>query len=425
MRYTSPEIDRYAGIEFYSTSFEGIGGVIKKNNDDFEVKELIYQDFLDKLTPISITKNKIPIYGISKKGIDSNHAIILLQKKLGINFKIIGIKDAKATTFQYASTLLTKKTYANHSIGNIHINLIGYSQKPLDKSILIGNKFKIKIANPNIQSEKRLKKIFYSELVNVGNYYGLQRFGSERLVTHLVGKSILQRKFDKAADLLLTYTTKYDTKYSKEIRQKLRDLKNRPELVKWIPHGMDLERNIANAVVKRKDPVSVLRAIPINIRRLFVQAFQAFVFNKTLSKFIEMEIDLFRCERDDLCFEVYDNFIFGKIKKFNGNDDLSIRHIPIIKLPGYSVNLGKNKFDQILKSILYDEKIEEKDFYIKEMQELSESGGYRPAGLLFKDLKYGIDNDSILVEFSIPKGSYATTILREIMKSKDPIDSGF
>lgn len=425
MNYTSPEIDKCAGIDYYSTSFSGTGGTIKKSNEDFEVKELISTDFLNKITPTSTIKNKIPLYEISKKGLDSNHAIILLRKRLGINFKIIGIKDAKATTSQYGSTLYSKKIYKNYSVDNIKITLLGYSQKPIEKSILIGNQFKINITHPNLKDEKRIKRIFSSELINIANYYGLQRFGSERLVTHLVGKSILQRKFDKAVDLLLTYTTKYDTKYSKEIRQKLRDLKNRPENIKLIPRGMDLEKNIANEIIKGKESISVLRAVPLSIRRLFVQAFQAFIFNKTLSKFIELEIDLLKCEKDDLCFEVLDNFTFGKIKKFQNQDTLDIKYIPIIRLPGYSFQPGKNRFDLILKNILNDEGISAKDFYIKEMQELSESGGFRPPGLLFKDFKYEINKDSIVVEFSIPKGSYATTLLREIIKPKDPISSGF
>ena len=46
---------------------------------------------------------------------------------------------------------------------------------------------------------------------------------------------------------------------------------------------MDIEKKIAEEIIKGKESISVLRSIPINIRRLFVQAFQAFMFNQTLS----------------------------------------------------------------------------------------------------------------------------------------------
>ena len=41
MNSTVPVIDRMAGIELYSTDFEGIGGSIKEKNEDFKVLELL------------------------------------------------------------------------------------------------------------------------------------------------------------------------------------------------------------------------------------------------------------------------------------------------------------------------------------------------------------------------------------------------
>ncbi len=72
-----------------------------------------------------------------------------------------------------------------------------------------------------------------------------------------------------------------------------------------------------------------------------------------------------------------------------------------------------------------EENISAKDFFIKEMQEISEPGGYRQAALVLQDFKYeNLDNSSI-VEFTLPKGSYATTLLREIIKPENPIHAGF
>ena len=57
MKKISPEIDRLAGIEYYSTIFNGIGGSIKKSNEDFIVKEIIDQKFLKDLTQQKIENN--------------------------------------------------------------------------------------------------------------------------------------------------------------------------------------------------------------------------------------------------------------------------------------------------------------------------------------------------------------------------------
>jgi tRNA pseudouridine13 synthase len=426
MKKTSPEIDRLAGIEYYSTRFNGIGGNIKNNNDDFNVKELLNPSFLKELTPQKSDSNIFPVYEIEKKGMDSNHAVITLKKKLGIDLKIVGIKDAKATTSQYASANNSKRTIKDFKIDKISLKFVGFSKKPIEKSMLVGNKFNIKIVNPRDNSDNNLSG-FLSEINNVGNFYGLQRFGSERLVTHLVGKAILKRNFSEAVNILLTHTTKFDSAVSIEIREKLKDLKNNKNIVKIIPKGMDIEKKMADEIIKGKESISVLRSIPISIRRLFVQAFQAFMFNKTLSYAIGNDLPITNCEKDDICFEVIDKIVFGKIRKFENSDPKS-KHdtIPIIRLPGYSFQPGKkNRFDKIIKEILYGEGITAKDFFIKEMQELSEAGGFRQTVLVSKDFKYATSANSTAVEFAVPKGTYATTLLREIVKPSDPIMAGF
>jgi tRNA pseudouridine13 synthase len=430
MKIQAPEIDRLAGIEYYTTSIQGIGGYIKKYYDDFSVKEIIADRFLNQLIEVPTRINPFPIYKIEKKGIDSSHAVMLARKKTGLNLKIVGIKDAKATTVQYASSNSiygAKARSTNYEIGPIKLSLIGYSKRPIEKRSLVGNSFRIRITNPDRFKVNNITK-FFREINDLGNYYGLQRFGSERLVTHLVGKAILARQFGQAVETLLTHTTKYDSKFSIEIREKLRDIRNNPSILKEIPRGMDIEKNLAREILDGKDPITVLRSIPITVRRLFVQAFQSFLFNKTLSKAIEKDLSLIQPERNDLCFEVPRNSLeFGKIRKFTSErkEAKDIVMLPIIRLPGYSFQPGNNRFDNIIKDFMKEENITPKDFFIKEIQELSEPGGFRQAWFYCKNFRYEKDNDSLIVEFTTPKGSYATILLREIVKPADPILSGF
>ncbi len=431
MEQSSPDIDKLAGIEYYTTEFDGIGGTIKKNTEDFHVREIISNTFLEQISPEQTTSNIFPVYEVRKKGMDSNHAILTLRKKTGLDLKIVGIKDAKATTIQYASSSSssssTRKVIKNIDLGKIKLTLVGFSRKPIEKNNLVGNTFDIRIVEPKRDKLDNITQ-FLSDINRLGNYYGLQRFGSERLVTHLVGKAILERKFDKATEILLSYTTKYDSKFSLEIREKLRDIKSNPNLIREIPPGMDIEKNLAQAILRGKDSISALRTIPINIRRLFVQAFQAYLFNKTLSIAIRDDFSLTVPEENDLCFDVFeDNLIFGKIRKYEKEKltDSRMQRLPIIRLPGYSFQPGKNRFDKIIKEFMKQENITAKDFFIKEMQELSESGGFRQACYVCKNFRYEREENSLLVGFSVPKGSYATILLRELIKPANPIESGF
>ena len=214
-----PDIERQAGIECYCTEFQGINGRIKEKNNDFFVSELINEAFLK--SPFFSRKqnktNKFPIFLLQKNGLDSNHAIIEIKKKTGLNLKILGIKDARAITVQYASSENTKNIPKKViQTSKIRLSLLGFLSKPLSKSILVGNNFEIRIHNV-LEDDLR---IFSSEIHKIANFYGLQRFGSERMVTHLVGKAILKRQFDKAIEYLLCHTSVYDSKFSKEIREK-------------------------------------------------------------------------------------------------------------------------------------------------------------------------------------------------------------
>lgn len=417
----APEIDRQAGIECYCTGFLGINGNIKKRSDEFHVSELLDESIL-KSPYFSSQQDKIhrfPIFLLEKTDIDSNHAIIELKEKTGLNLKILGIKDAKAVTTQYASSENINNIPKKIETSKIKLSLVGFLNKPLSKSYLIGNMFKIKIDDAQENDLNR----FTTEINKIANFYGLQRFGSERMVTHLVGKAILKRQFDKAIEYLLSYTSKYDSKFSKEIRERSRDPKNYSTLIKNMPKGMDLERKIMITLINGKGSIFALRSIPISIRRIFVHAYQSYVFNKCVSTALLEGEDIHRCVEEDLCFEIEKILVFGKIRRFRHESNSSKNVVPAIRLIGYNFQPRKNsRFDTIIRKILRIDDITPSDFYIKELQELSVQSGFRQTSLFCTDFKY---SGSINLSFKLPKGSYATTLLREIIKPMDPIKSGF
>jgi tRNA pseudouridine13 synthase len=415
-----PEIDFQAGMECYCTNFAGIKGTIKETNEEFQVAEIIDYTFL-KPPYFSLAQNnehKFPLYLLEKHNIDSNHAVIEIKKQSGLKLRIMGIKDAKAETSQYASCEQTKNLPRYIITPKTKLTLLGFLRTPLSKSALIGNSFKIKI---NQTSDNDIHP-FLLELNKIANFYGLQRFGSERMVTHLVGKALLERNYNKAIEYLLSYTSKYDSKFSKEIREKSRDPKNYQKLIKILPKGMDLERLILYTLVKGKDSIAVIRSIPINIRRLFVQAYQSYIFNKCLSSALLCNEDIQKCKDGDLCFEIEKPLVFGKIRRFREGIDSNNDVTPAIRLVGYNYQPGKNRFDHITKRILTDENISPTAFYLKDLQELSLQMGFRQTSLCCNEFShFGM----LELSFKLPKGSYATTLLRELIKPIDPIKAGF
>lgn len=415
MNSTVPVIDRMAGIELYSTDFEGIGGSIKEKNEDFKVLELLTELISKDISKIPDKSYRFPLLLLNKKGLDSNHAIIEIFNQLGTRIRVLGIKDAKAVTTQYATCEGSK--YEGGTTRHTNLSLVGFTRHSIKKSHIMGNQFEISITNPNRNDISE----FITEITNIPNYYGLQRFGSERLVTHLVGREIIKRNFKRAVEIFLCDTTEYDTQFSKEIREKFTDPKNYGSVIKTLPKGMDLERNILRSLDNGRDYIAALRSVPINIRRLFVHAYQAFLFNRCLSNMIRDGESITSCIKNDFCFKLENQLTLGKLMKYI-NDDDHTEMVPAMHLPGYSFKSTDGRFERKLSHMLKQENISPKDFYVKDMQELSVEGGFRQLPLLVNDFSY---SDDLHVKFKIPVGAYATILLRELMKPDDPIKSGF
>ena len=409
-----PNIDRMAGIEIYSTKFDGIGGSIKVRYEDFNVLELLVEPILRDLSKKADNVYRFPLLVLQKRGLDSNHAIFEISDQLGTKIRVLGIKDSKAVTSQYATC--EGKKFREGMTAHTKLSLLGFSKRPINKSHIMGNQFEVRVSNPlrNDISE------FITEIGNIPNYYGLQRFGSERLVTHLVGRAIINENFKEAVEIFLCHTTEYDTQFSKEIREKCNDPNNYVKVIKIIPKGMDLERNLLRSLLDGKGYKYALRSIPINIRRLFVHAYQAYLFNKCLSSMLRRGESINSCVKNDFCFKLENQMALGKLIKYTNDDTTNL--VPAMQLPGYSFKSKDGRFEDKMSIMMKEENISPKNFHVKEMQELSVEGGFRQLPLLVTDFSYC---ENLIVKFKMPIGSYATILLRELMKPEDPIKSGF
>ena len=89
-------------------------------------------------------------------------------------------------------------------------------------------------------------------------------------------------------------------------------------------------------------------------------------------------------------------------------------------MPGAQSNFTKGPQGELEQLIMKEEKIKFEDFMIEEIPQLSSLGMYRPLSQKINDLKYRIrKNGNPYFQFWLHKGTYATSFLREIMKSGD------
>ena len=395
------DIDSQIGISVYTSKFPGIGGKIRINPENFEVSELISKRATNSITD----ESGYAVYKLKKKKIDTNHALSGVFRKTGVRLKSLGLKDASAVTEQYVGSPHKGKPIEDFSTEKYSLTKIGFTKKPLSKKDMIGNNFKIQISDCSDGLSS------FNEHNHVLNFYGYQRFGSKRPVTHLIGKAILHRDFDMAVNLILSFTSSYDSAENSEIREKLSDKTNYKKYYDQVPSQMDIEKIVLKQMIDHDDSIRAIRAIPLSLRRFYIQAYQSFIFNQSLSSaFLDGEI-LFQAKSGDVCYD--SKSIIGKFKD-------GIEQYLSLPFVGYSY-YKKTRFDHQISKILIQEEITPKDFFIKEMQEVSSEGGFRQASIHCSDYFSNKNN----VEFSLSRGSFATILLREVMKPDDPIAAGF
>ncbi|MDH3695926.1 MAG: tRNA pseudouridine(13) synthase TruD [Nitrosopumilus sp.] len=396
-----PNLDSQIGITVYSTQFTGIGGKIRVEPKDFQVTELISVKAQNSIND----QNGYAVYKLKKKKIDTNHALSGIFKQKGIRLKSLGLKDASAITEQFVCSGNKGRTIEYFSTEKYSLEKIGFVKKPLSKKDMIGNHFKLKITG----CQNGLST--FTEYDKILNFYGYQRFGSKRPVTHLIGKAILQRDFKKAVSLILSFTSTYDSKENTEIREKLSDEENYEKYYDKVPFQMDIERMVLKEMIEHGEPIRAIRIIPVSLRRFYIQAYQSFIFNQSLSAaFLDGE-NLFEAQSGDVCFDSHG--IIGKYVK-------GLEQNLALPFVGYSY-YKKTRFNFQISKILEREEVSPKDFFIKEMQEVSSEGGFRQAAINCSNYS---SHDNV-VEFSLSRGSFATILLREIMKPEDPIIAGY
>ena len=396
-----PVIDSELGLSVYSTKFPGSKGKIKQTNEDFEVYEVISEKAHNTISE----DNGLAVYLLRKNGIDTTHALRDVEKRFGLVLRMLGLKDSNAVTEQYVQAKTKSRSLELIEGKKYSLKRIGFSKKPIAKQDMLGNKFKIKILDLTNDLSH------FNEHDKILNFFGYQRFGSKRPITHLVGKAIIQKNYQKAIDFILNYSSKYDSENNNNYRKLISERKSDSEVIDQLPKSMDIEISVLRSLSKSNDKKTAIREIPLHMRRFYIHAYQSYIFNKTLSMAFDYEEDLFIPQENDVCYDRT-----NKLGKFQNE----IGQRLTVPLVGHSY-FKKTRFDYYIQKILEQEQVSPSEFLIKDFQEISVEGGFRNSSIQCDNFHVSKD----MVEFQLSRGSYATIIIREILKPDNPLSCGF
>lgn len=375
------EVERACGIEVYATNIEGCEATIRSSPEDFTVIEIVES----KLILRRRDENTYPLLFVIKKGLDSFSLERSLSRKLGCRIRFLGLKDKRSLSMQYAIAFCNKEKFGTDE------RIVGYVRKDQLDMLLLGNIFKIRLRHPCTRISDVVAHVCKAaEEKRIPNFFGIQRFGIRGTKNHIIGRLLVKRKFRDAAELLAMGNGFYEA----EVRRCLEE---------------------------GKSYLEAIRKVPIRIRKIFTEAYQSYIFNRTLSLALKEEIEIDRCMRGDYWCKT-DRTGLRVISVHGPNEEPEESASLLLQLVGYAYRETGSRFDGIMKNVMEEEGIESKDFFVKEMQEVSCKGGLRRASLYPLKVNLKMEGRDAKLSFILPRGQYATIFLREIIKTEKEID---
>jgi len=426
------DAEKKAGIVTFYTNFDGVKGKLRTVPEDFIVEEISEY-------PLKQEKGKFTIAEVETINWETNRLIKVLSNRLHISRRRInfaGTKDKRAETKRLMSFYkVPKKKLEEIKLGNVEIKKIYNSNQSIKIGDLKGNKFTIKIRNieENI-NKKDVDKIieFFRDKKIFPNFFGIQRFGIIRPITHVVGKHLVKGNIEKAVMAYIANPTDDEEKETYNARKKLEETHDFSEALKTYPDKLNFEKAILNKlVVDPKDYVGALKELPKNLLTMFVYAYQSYLFNKILSERIKKDIPIDKAIEGDYIQPIRKSKIDDEVIKVN-KDNIKKINLQISKgnavvsglLLGSDSLFSDGLIGEIEHKIIEKEKIDPRDFIIPEIPFISSYGSRRPISAVLHNLNSEFAEDdlnpgkkSLKLNFELRKGSYATSFLREIMKA--------
>lgn len=394
---------------FITADIPGTGGTIKETAEDFQVWEIpLY-------SPCG--EGEHTFTEIEKRGITTLEAIRRIARALDMQEREIGyagMKDAKGITGQTISIPRTppELLLALEIPGIKVISAVRHRNK-LKLGHLAGNRFRIRVCGVGEEAASMAREVV-DILVRRGvpNYFGPQRYGVQGN-SHMVGRALLRRDYKEAIDAIMGAPDRVRDERWREAIAAYRsgDL---PESLRLFPGSCRTERDILQRLLKRPDAwEKAFHAVNPRLKALYLSAFQSALFDTLLHERMEsfdrvMTGDLAWKHENGACFMVEDAYR-------EAERAMTFEISPTGPLFGCKMKLPAGRPLAMEEALMRGEGLAPTDFDLPGGLRLE--GERRPLRVPMGNADLQWDSDGLLLVFSLPKGAYATSVLREIIKS--------
>lgn len=442
----SSDQEQQIGIELFYTTSQGIGGRLRKIPDDFIVEELPlpHKALAPAQPPLEGARPKYTLAKVRAINWETNNLIREISRRLRIprqHIYFAGTKDKRAITTQTMALKTSTANLENVEIQGVQFFDITTANNPLKMGDLLGNRFNIKISDIELEVEalKTTLEQTAEQLEHLNgftNFFGVQRFGAVRPITHLFGKYLVKDDLESAVFTYLGNPMEGESPEAYEARAFIEKTHDFEEALKLFPKHLGFERTLIQYLIRQPtNYAGAIKRLPKNLQIMFVHAYQSYLFNKILSERVRRQLPLHEPVLGDFVLTIdknglpdHDNWIMvteanqPKLTKRVAEGKAFISGV----LFGAESEYAGREPGEIERGVIEAEGLGQRDFIIPELPALSSKGLRRELvaplmkfGYQINKTKSGQEIDNVELKFELTKGCYATSLLREFIKADD------
>ena len=435
----TPPSDRSTHVApqiYLTANIPPIGGVIKQRPEDFLVDEL------PAYAPAGEGEHIYML--ITKRMMSTMHMLEVIARHFNVRSRDVGyagLKDKHAITRQVVSVYAPGKRIEDFPMlqhEQIGVNWADYHTNKLRPGHLKGNRFSIKIREVNpLHVRNALACLKVLQATGVPNRIGEQRFGMIAN-NHLIGRAIIVNDFATAVHELLAPSKAFPT-FNREARDLFVQRKYREAILAY-PRDARTECRVLHQLAQDRTYRDAFLSLDETTIRFYLTAFQSAVFNAVLDARLANNTFATLSE-GDVALKHENHAVFA-VKSESGTGFQPVPTAPSIDhhsladrlatfdispsgpMWGSSMLRAQGAIGALEDAALANFAVTPADLARHDNESRYPlEGKRRPLRVPITDpeIEGGVDEHGpyIRCAFELPRGSFATVVMRELMKPTD------
>ena len=421
-------MERDLGIQGYLTTTPGVGGILKASAEDFIVEEVSAD-----LPPVP--DGAVTIARLRVREWETNRLVRQLARSLHVSRRRIGFagtKDKRALTTQlFSFDRIDPEAVRSLRIKDVEVLDAFSSSRALEIGDLVGNAFRIIVRDLRLPPQEAAEAVAATTVQletfrGFPNFFGLQRFGSVRPVTHEVGRHLVRGEFGEAVETYVANPIEGEDPESFEVREALAASGDVKEALRDYPRAYTFEKALlSHLAVHPGDSVGALRVLPLNLLIMFVHAYQSFLYNRILSERMRRGLPIHEPIVGDLVLPTDRRGLPDRDRTIDVTADNLDRVAARCRegkawvsaiLFGSETPFASGEMGEIEQGIVAAEGLRPEDFIIPDLPRISSRGTRREILAPLRSLDAKVDGGTLHVSVELTRGAYATCLLREYIK---------